>query len=260
MLIDLKDKVAIVTGAGRGIGREIARTLGAEGVKVVALDFKPELLAEIAAEWAEKGYAGIQVEADIRHKEDCQRAVAAAVKQFGRVDILVNNAGVASGDRVESLKEEIWDANFDANLKGTFLMCQAVVPQMKQQNWGRIINAASFAAIIPSIGSAAYASSKAGVESFTRVLASEMGPYGVTVNCYSPGMIPTLMNRYADASPERKEQLLDTLTLRRWGSPDDVANLICFLASDLAGYITGTMIDISGGKFATQMPWMAHRN
>jgi 3-oxoacyl-[acyl-carrier protein] reductase len=260
MLIDLKDKVAIVTGAGRGIGREIARTLGAEGVKVVALDFKPELLAEVAAEWSEKGYAGIQVEADIRHKDDCQRAVAEAVKQFGRVDILVNNAGVASGDRVESLKEEIWDANFDSNLKGTFLMCQAVVPQMKLQNWGRIINAASFAAIIPSIGSAAYASSKAGVESFTRVLASEMGPYGVTVNCYSPGMIPTLMNRYADASPERKEQLLDTLTLRRWGSPDDVANLICFLASDLAGYITGTMIDISGGKFATQMPWMAHRN
>ena len=131
---------------------------------------------------------------------------------------------------------------------------------MKLQNWGRIINAASFAAIIPSIGSAAYASSKAGVESLTRVLASEMGPYGVTVNCYSPGMIPTQMNRYADASPERKEQLLDTLTLRRWGSPDDVAKLICFLSSDLAGYITGTMIDISGGKFATQMPWMAHRN
>lgn len=260
MLIDLKDKVAVVTGAGRGIGREIARTLATEGVTVVALDNQPELLADVGAEWTDKGYPGAQIEADIRHKDECQSAIAQAVKQFGRVDILVNNAGVASGDRVETLKEEIWDANFDINLKGTFLMCQAVVPQMKLQNWGRIINAASFAAIIPSIGSAAYASSKAGVESLTRVLASEMGPYGVTVNCYSPGMIPTQMNRYADASPERKEQLLDTLTLRRWGSPDDVAKLICFLSSDLAGYITGTMIDISGGKFATQMPWMAHRN
>ena len=260
MLIDLKDKVAIVTGAGRGIGREIARTLAAEGVKVAAFDISADLLAEVTAEWSEKGFAGAQIEGDVRLKEDCQRAVAETLKRFGRVDILVNNAGVASGDRVETLKEEIWDANFDANLKGTFLMCQAVVPKMKLQNWGRIINAASFAAIIPSIGSAAYASSKAGVESFTRVLASEMGPYGVTVNCYSPGMIPTLMNRYADASPERKEQLLDTLTLRRWGSPKDIANLICFLSSDLSSYITGTMIDISGGKFATQMPWMAHRN
>ena len=112
---------------------------------------------------------------------------------------------------------------------------------------------------MPSIGGAAYAASKAGVASLTRVLAGELGPYDITVNCYAPGMIPTDMNHFAEASAERQEALLDTLSLRRWGDAADIANLVCFLASDLAGYITGTMIDVSGGKFATQMPWAAYR-
>ncbi len=137
-------------------------------------------------------------------------------------------------------------------------MCQAVVPVMKRQRSGRILNAASFAAIIPSVGGAAYAASKSGVEGFTRVLAGELGAHEITVNCYAPGMIPTAMNRFADRPDAEKSRLLDTLTLRRWGSPRDVANLICFLASDLASYITGTMIDVSGGKFATQMPLVSH--
>ena len=131
---------------------------------------------------------------------------------------------------------------------------------MQRQRSGRILNAASFAAIIPSVGGAAYAASKAGVESLTRVLAGEMGPYGVTVNAYAPGMIPTEMNGFVNRSPAEQDRLLDTLTLRRWGTPADVANLICFLASDLAGYITGTMIDISGGKFATQFPSAAYQS
>ena len=130
---------------------------------------------------------------------------------------------------------------------------------MKRQQAGRIINAASFAAIIPSVGGAAYAASKAGVESLTRVLAGELGPFGITVNCYAPGMIPTEMNHFAEREAGEQQRLLDTLSLRRWGEPKDVANLVCFLASDLASYITGTMIDVSGGKFATQMPWRAHR-
>jgi 3-oxoacyl-[acyl-carrier protein] reductase len=148
----------------------------------------------------------------------------------------------------------------DINLKGMFLMCQAVLPVMKRQRSGRILNAASFAAIIPSVGGAAYAASKAGVRSLTRVLAGELGPFEITVNAYAPGMIPTAMNGFADRPEAEQQRLLDTLTLRRWGSPTDVANLVCFLASDLAGYITGAMIDVSGGKFATQMPWAAHRD
>ncbi len=260
MLIDLKGRTAIVTGAGRGIGREIARTLASEGVAVAIADIDAGLLADAEAEWQRAGWQGLFVKADIRAGAGCRRVAAETEARFGRIDILVNNAGVANGGKVEQLAEEIWDLNFDSNLKGTFLMCQAVIPAMQRQRSGRILNAASFAAIIPSIGGAAYAASKAGVETFTRVLASELGPYGVTVNSYAPGMIPTQMNRYAEKSDVEKERLLDTLTLRRWGEPKDVANLICFLASDQAGYITGAMIDTSGGKYATQMPWLAHRD
>jgi 3-oxoacyl-[acyl-carrier protein] reductase len=259
MLIDLKNKTAIVTGAGRGIGREIARVLAGEGVNVVITDIRQELLDEAAAEWTDKDWPGLQLLCDVRKSDDCKAVAAKTEEAFGRIDILVNNAGVASGNRVEKLDEAVWQANLDINLSGVMRMCQAVIPAMQRQQWGRILNAASFAAIIPGIGGAAYASSKAGVVSFTRVLAGEMGPYGVTVNAYAPGMIPTDMNHFADRNPEEKERLLDTLTLRRWGEPKDIANLICFLSSDLAGYITGTTIDISGGKYATQFPWTAHR-
>ncbi|RAP76783.1 SDR family NAD(P)-dependent oxidoreductase [Paenibacillus montanisoli] len=258
MIIDLSGKVAIVTGAGRGIGRHIALTLAKEGVITVGTDIRQELMDELALEFAEQQLNGAQYLCDVRDANRIAEVVKEVQSRFGRIDILVNNAGVASGGTVETLKEEIWDANMDINLKGTFLMCQAVVPVMKAQRSGRILNAASFAAIVPAYGSAAYASSKAAVKQFTRVLAGELGPYDVTVNCYSPGMIPTDMNSFAKQPEERQQRLLETLTLRRWGSKEDIASLICFLASDLAGYITGTMIDISGGKLATQIPGMAY--
>ncbi|WP_374622206.1 SDR family NAD(P)-dependent oxidoreductase [Devosia sp.] len=258
MQIDLKGKVAIVTGAGRGIGRVIARTLAEEGVTVAIIDIRQDLLDDASMEWLEAGLPGVRILADVRDAGQVKAAVAAVDEQFGRIDILVNNAGVAAGARVDRLAEEVWDANFDTNTKGVFLMCQAVSPVMQRQGSGRIINAASFAAIIPSIGSAAYAASKSAVVQFTRVLAGELGPFNVTVNSYSPGMIPTDMNGYAHLPEARKQRLLDTLTLRRWGDPQDVANLVCFLASDLAAYISGASIDVSGGKFATQIPSVAY--
>lgn len=258
MKIDLENKVAIVTGAGRGIGRKIAETFAAEGVTVVAVDMRQELLDTLREDWEKNGWTGLQLNCDVRQKSQCAAVADAVVNEFGRIDILVNNAGVAGGGPIDELPEEIWDANLEINLKGMFLMSQAVVPQMKKQNSGRIINSSSFAAIVPSFGSAAYAASKGGVYGLTRVLAGELGPYNVTANCFAPGMIPTEMNHFADADPDRKEALLNTLSLRKWGDAGDVANLVCFLASDLAGYITGAMIDVSGGKFATQMPWMAH--
>jgi 3-oxoacyl-[acyl-carrier protein] reductase len=258
MQIDLKNKIAIVTGAGRGIGRVIARTFAQEGATVIILDFKQDLLDDASVEWVEAGWPGKRILCDIRDAAQVKKAVAEIEDEYERVDILVNDAGVAGGARVTELNEETWDDNFDTNAKGTFLMCQAVAPLMKRQKWGRILNAASYAAITPSIGSAAYAGSKYAVVGFTRVLAGELGPYDVTVNCYSPGMVPTLMNRFADAPEERKQKLLDTLTLRRWGDPEDVANLLAFLASDLARYITGAHIDCSGGKYATQFPSQAY--
>jgi 3-oxoacyl-[acyl-carrier protein] reductase len=259
MLIDLSGKVAIVTGAGRGIGLTIARTLAAEGAVTIVADVREDLLEETRKAWGESGYAGDHLLCDVRKPEDCKALARTVEERFGRIDILVNNAGVATGGPVETLDEEVWDRNLDINLKGMFLMSQAVIPAMKRQRWGRIINAASFAAIIPSIGGAAYAASKSGVEGLTRVMAGELGPHDITVNAYAPGMIPTEMNHFAEQEAVRQEALLDTLSLRRWGDPADVASLICFLASDRAGYITGTLIDVSGGKFATQMPWMAYR-
>ena len=259
MQIDLEGKVAIVTGAGRGIGRTIAETLAAEGATTVALDMRQDLVDALAEAWRDEGWRGEARACDVRDKAQCEAIARTVVERFDRIDILVNNAGIASGGPVETLAEEVWDGNFDVNLKGAFLMSQAVIPQMKRQRAGRILNSSSFAAIVPSLGSAAYAASKAGVHSLTRVLAGELGPYDITANCFAPGMIPTQMNRFAEAPDERKEALLDTLSLRRWGEAKDVASLICFLASDHAGYITGAMIDISGGKYATQMPWLAHR-
>jgi 3-oxoacyl-[acyl-carrier protein] reductase len=257
MQIDLTGKVAIVTGAGRGIGREIAVTLAGEGVTTVATDVRQDLLDGLAAEFAKRGWAGRQYLCDVRDAARVAAVVDDVARALGRIDILVNNAGVGPGGPIETLSEEAWDLNLDVNLKGTFLMCRAVIPVMKRQRAGRIINAASFAAIVPITGSGAYAASKAGVHYFTRALAGELGPWDVTVNCYAPGMIPTEINHFTELPAARQTRLLDTLTLRRWGEPHDVANLVCFLASDLARYITGTMVDVSGGKLATQIPRLA---
>jgi 3-oxoacyl-[acyl-carrier protein] reductase len=254
MQIDVKGKVVIVTGAGRGIGREIADTFAREGATTVVTDIRQDLLDDVTSEWGRRGWSGRPALCDVRDAAGIRRVVDDVTREFRRIDVLVNNAGVAPGGPVETLSEDAWDLNMDVNLKGTFLMCQAVIPVMKRQRAGRIINAASFAAIVPITGSAAYAASKAGVHYFTRGLAGELGPWNITVNCYAPGMIPTEINHFRELPAERQRRLLDTLTIRRWGEARDVASLVCFLASDLAGYITGTLIDVSGGKLATQIP------
>lgn len=254
MLIDLRDKVAIVTGAGRGIGREIALTLAREGAKTIGTDVDQDNLADLGAELAKYSLDGRQHRCDVRDSSQVQGVVDQAVEEYGRIDILVNNAGIVSDSPVDRLAEESWDAVMDVNLKGSFLFSKAVAPVMKRQKSGRIINAASFAAIIPRAGTGAYAPSKAGVVYLTKILAAELGPWNVTVNCYAPGMVPTSMNHYDEQPEEQQERNLDMLTLRRWGSMSDVANVVCFLASDLASYVTGTLIDVSGGKLATQVP------
>jgi NAD(P)-dependent dehydrogenase (short-subunit alcohol dehydrogenase family) len=252
MLLDLTGRTVLVTGAGRGIGRAIASRFGAEGCDVVTLDRAfPEPL-DPAPEHL------LRVEADVTDAAAVERAVAAAVERFGRIDVLVNNAGILVDGAVDELDPEGWRRSFDVNVGGVFHCCRAVVPVMKRQRSGRILNAASFAAIVPSVGSAAYAASKAAVVQFTRVLASEVGPWNITANAYAPGMVPTAMNGFAELDDAAQARLLDTLSIRRWERPEDVADLLCFLASDAAGYITGTLVDVSGGKLATQIPSRAY--
>lgn len=254
MIIDLRGQVCVLTGAGRGIGREILETFVEEGVKVYCLDANRDDVAELQA-WAENfPDQVVAAVVDVRDLNQVRSAVDDAVARWGRIDILVNNAGVGGNGTVEELTEAQWDLCMDVNVKGVFATCQAVIPHMKKQHYGRIINAASFAAIVPMVGSAAYAASKSAVVQFSRTLAGELGPYDITVNSYAPGMIPTTLNSFAEADNEVKEELLNTLTLRRWGDRKDIARLLCFLASDAASYITGTLVDISGGKLATQVP------
>ncbi|PFG29342.1 SDR family NAD(P)-dependent oxidoreductase [Paramicrobacterium agarici] len=259
MQIELGGKTAVITGAGRGIGRDIALSLAREGVHVVACDLNDDDIARVARELAaidprSRGYT-----CDVRDSVGIAELIAETHNDLGSIDILVNNAGVVGDAPIDELDERTWDLIQDVNVKGTFLMCQAVAPYMKKQRSGRIINAASFAAISPRVRSVAYATSKAAVAHFTRGLAGELGPWNITVNAYAPGMIPTQMNRFAELPDDKQSELLDTLTLRRWGSTDDIANLICFLASDQASYITGTLIDVSGGKLATQIPSEAYQ-
>jgi 3-oxoacyl-[acyl-carrier protein] reductase len=255
---EVRHPVAIVTGGARGIGRSIASRLAAQGARIAILDIHEDNLGLVAEDFGVRGWEAKCEICDVRDISRVTEAVDDVATAYGRIDILVNNAGVAGGGPVDVMAEETWHRNIDVNLTGTYHVCKAVIPYMKAQRYGRIINAASYAAITPSIGGAAYAASKAGVHYFTRVLAGELGPWNITANCYAPGMIPTELNHFADLPTERKERLLDTLSLRRWGEAEDIAGLVSFLASDNAKYITGTLIDISGGKLATQRPDVAY--
>jgi 3-oxoacyl-[acyl-carrier protein] reductase len=256
--INLSEDVAIVTGVGKGIGRDVLIRLALEGVKTVGIDTNSADLDSLKGELSEIGGEHSQYVGDVRDGARIRQIVREVDERYGRIDILVNNAGVAGNGLISDLSEEVWDLSHDVNLKGTFLACQAVLPAMKRRLRGRIINAASFAAIVPLVGSVAYASSKAAVAHFTRGLAGEVGPYNITVNAYAPGMVPTTLNKFDLLDHKEQSQLLDTLSLRSWGEKQDIANLVCFLASDQARYITGTLIDISGGKLATQIPKLAY--
>jgi meso-butanediol dehydrogenase/(S,S)-butanediol dehydrogenase/diacetyl reductase len=253
-----KGKVVLVTGASRGIGEAIALRFAREGADVV-LSADEERVKEVAEQASEYGSKALPIIMDVKDKEQVVNLFARAMSEFGRIDVSVHNAGIISVARVSDLTEEEWDRVLAVNTKGIFLCCQAAAEHMQKQGFGRIINAASGQAKQGRIFTPHYAASKAGVIGLTQSLALELAPYGITVNAYCPGIIQTDMWDYNDrkwgkllggyAPGEYVRELIDRVPLKRAGTPEEVAGLVAFLASDDAGYITGQSININGGSF-----------
>jgi len=240
--IDLAGKVAFVTGSTRGIGLAIARALHAAGAKV-ALTGRDAARAQEAAASLGVGTVGIALE--ISDAAQVTEAIAAAEQALGPIDILVNNAGLTRDNILLRLSEADWDAVLDANLKGAFLTMRAVTKGMMKRRSGRIINITSIVGIIGNKGQANYAASKAGLIGLTKSAAKEYASRGILINCIAPGFIDTDMT---SALPEdARKVLLEQIALGRLGSPDDIANTVLYLASDLAGYVTGQVLVVDGG-------------
>ena len=243
----MSDRVAIVTGAGQGMGRAVAMRLSAEGARVVANDVNEEAAARTAKRIQEAGGEAIAVAGDVTSSGDVANIVDAALDRYGRIDILVNNAGVLRPTKVIDIEEDEWDWVIAVNLKGTYLCSRAVLPAMRKVGWGRIVNFSSTAGKSTStVGGAHYTAAKAGVLGFTRHLAREAAAYGVTVNAVCPGLIDTEMVR-GTIPDEQARAYADSFPIQRMGEPSEVAELVAFLASDRAAYITGASLDINGG-------------
>jgi 3-oxoacyl-[acyl-carrier protein] reductase len=242
----LGGKVALVTGANRGIGRSISLVFARAGAKVVLVGRNAEQLEQVAGQIAETGGAARSVLADVSSAADAKRAVVEVESSLGGVDVLVNNAGIGAAGRIEDVAEEDWDRVIDVNLKGMYLWSQAVAPHMEAKRWGRIVSIASISGQTGGVSAAvSYSASKGGMIAMTKTLARDLAPFGITVNAICPGQIMTDMSR--NLPPDRIEKLLSMIPLRRLGEPEDIAYAVLFLASEEGGYVTGATLDVNGG-------------
>jgi len=242
----LQGKVAIVTGASRGLGRAIAIKLASLGAKVV-VNYRSNTSAaeEVLSLIREAGGEAIPVQADVSIFDDAQRLVKSTLEHFGRLDILVNNAGTTRDGLLVRMSEEDWDIVIDTNLKGAFNCTKAAQRRMLKQRYGRIVNITSVAGLAGNAGQTNYVAAKAGLIGFTKALAKEVGSRNITVNAVAPGYIPTDLS--ASLSPDLIAKGLDMTPLGHPGTPEDIANAVAFLVSDDASYITGQVLSVDGG-------------
>ena len=242
----LSNQVAIVTGAGQGMGAAMAKLIAEEGGQVVVSDINQEKASVIADEISETETQALAVRADVTREKDVQAMIETTIEHYGTISILVNNAGILYPTRVEQITRAEWDRVLEVNLTGTFLCSQAVLKTMKKNRYGRIVNMSSSAGrSVSTLGGAHYTAAKAGVLGLSRALAKEVAPFGITVNAICPGLIDTEMVQ-AECTPERISAYEASFPIPRLGRPDEVAQLMLFLATDSA-YITGASIDINGG-------------
>lgn len=243
----MKDKVVVVTGASRGIGRAMAVKMAACGAKIVVSARSADALVALVDEIKAQGGDAVSVPADIARTDDVARLFEVAIEAFGRVDVLVNNAGITRDNLLVRMKDADWDAVLDTNLKGAFLCTRAAAKIMGKQRVGRIINISSVVGEMGNAGQANYCASKAGLIGMTKSVARELAKRNVTVNAVTPGFIVTEMT---DVLSEKvKESLLGQIPLGRFGEAEDIVSAVMFLASDQAAYITGQVLGVNGGMY-----------
>ncbi len=243
----LEGKAALVTGASRGIGRAIAEVLAARGASVVVnYHSSPDAAETVVQGIEERGGTAVAVQADVGDFAAAQALVKAAIDSYGQIDILVNNAGTTHDTLLMMMKEDQWDRVIDTNLKSVFNCCKAVARSMvRRKQGGRIINISSVSGIVGQAGQANYAASKAGIIGFTKSLAKELGSRNITVNAVAPGFVLTDLT--ADLSEDLVQKSLEYIPLGRWGELQEIANVVAFIASDEASYVTGQVIAVDGG-------------
>ncbi len=252
-MFDLTGKVALVTGASSGIGRASALALALQGAKVVVAARRLDRLQALVAEIKNHGKDALAVQMDVTKKSDIDNAVAQTIKTFGRLDILLNNAGVAEFAVFLEMTEEQWDKTIDTNLKGYFLVAQAVAREMAKNKWGRIIMISSIASAGVGVGFpqiAQYCASKGGVIGLVESMADELAPMGILVNAIGPGVIESEMTEGMLKDPKQAEALLSRSPLKRAGKPEEIAAAVVYLASDEASYTTGATLYVDGGWLA----------
>jgi 3-oxoacyl-[acyl-carrier protein] reductase len=248
MDLGLKDKVAIVTGSARGLGAAMVRRLAEEGAKVVVTDILREQAEATVAALRNDGFASHGVVADITKAADVQRLVDETVATFGGVHVLVNNAGLPRDKYLVKMSEDDWDIVMNVMLKGAFLATRAVMPRFIEQGWGRVINISS-RAYLGNATQANYSAAKAGLIGMAKALAIEEGRYGITVNCVAPGFMETEMVQALPTYDTIKDRAVQAQPIKRVGQPADVADAVAFLASQRAGFITGEVLHVTGGRY-----------